>query len=215
LPKNNVEYWSELAQRYDKVVDIVLENDIRSLLNEKLIKEDHLGKVLEFGCGTGYFTKTLVEKSDSVIASDISEEMLLIAKKRLEGLDNLEFRNEDCQMTNFVDETFDTIFSGLVLLFVEDKIKALNESHRILKPKGTLIITNPDPTLLKGFRKLKFFLRSIITYRGNLPPASFLSKKDLIDMFEETGFTVLNLEVIKDISDPSSVPAEYIKVIKS
>jgi ubiquinone/menaquinone biosynthesis C-methylase UbiE len=45
-----------------------------------------------------------------------SDDMLHIAQTRLKGLDNVEFKNENWQETTFADETFDTIFSGLVLL---------------------------------------------------------------------------------------------------
>ena len=212
MTKSKVEYWSQSSQSYDTSVDKALGDNIRPLINAKLQKENYLGKVVEFGCGTGYFTKTLASKSESVIATDFSDDMLMVAKKQLEGFDNVTFKNEDWQHTTFADETFDTIFSGFVIPCVDDKIKAIKESYRILKPEGNVIIANPNIMLLAGLPKFKFLFRSIIAWRGNLPPVSFRSVKDLV---ETTGFYVVSLEVIQDPSDPSSVPVEYVKLIKS
>jgi len=212
MAKSKVEYWSQSSQKYDTSVDKALGDNIRPLINEKLQKENYLGKVVEFGCGTGYFTKTLASKSERVIATDFSDDMLTIAQQQLDGRDNITFQNEDWQHTTFADETFDTIFSGFVVPCVDDKIQAIRESYRILKPHGNLIVANPNIMLLMGFNKFKFLWRSIVAWRGNLPPVSFRSVTDLL---EKTCFTVVSMDVIQDPSDTSSVPVEYVKLIKS
>ncbi len=167
---------------------------------------------MEFGCGTGYFTKTLASKSESVCATDFSDDMLAVAQRQLDGWDNVTFQNEDWQHTAFADETFDTIFSGCVVPCVDDKPQAMRESYRILKPQGTLIVANPNILLLSRFNMFKFLFRSLIAWRANLPPVSFRSVKDLL---EQTGFTVVSMDVIQDPADTSSAPVEYVKLVKS
>jgi ABC-2 type transport system ATP-binding protein len=93
MVKSKVEYWSQSSQSYDTSVDKALGDNIRPLINEKLQKENYLGKVAEFGCGTGYFTKTLASKSESVIATDFSDDMLAIAQRQLDGWDNVTLQN--------------------------------------------------------------------------------------------------------------------------
>ncbi len=212
MKKSKVEYWSKGSQRYDKAVERALGGNVRSLINEKLRHEGDLGTVVEFGCGTGYFTKTLAGQAEYVVATDFSDDMLSIAQTRLEGFDNVEFKNENWQNTSFADETFDTIFSGLVLPFVDDKVEVLKESHRILKPAGRMILADPNVQLLRGFRKLRSLFRTIVAWRGNLPSANFQSVSDLLG---ETHFTLVSLDVIKDSSHPSSTPVEYVKLLKS
>jgi ubiquinone/menaquinone biosynthesis C-methylase UbiE len=212
MTKSKVQYWSQSSQSYDTSVDKALGGNIRPLINEKLQKENYLGKVVEFECGTGYFTKTLASKSESVIATDFSDDMLAVAQQQLDGWDNVTFQNEDWQHTTFADETFDTIFAGFIVPCVEDKPQAIRESYRILKSHGTLIVANPNILLLKRFNLFRFLLRSLIAWRINLPPVSFRSVKDLL---EHTGFTVVSMDVIQDPTDKSSAPVEYVKLVKS
>ncbi len=170
-----------------------------------------MGCVVEFGCGTGYFTKTLAGKADYVVATDFSDDMLQVAHTELRDLDNIELRNENCQATSFADETFDTVFAGFVLPCVEDKVQTLKESERILKPGGRIIIANPNIPLLKGFRLFQFLCRNIIAWHGKLPPVNFTSVGELVG---ETELTLEDIKVIKDPSNPSSAPVEYVTLLK-
>jgi len=57
-------------------------------------ESNNLGRAVEFGCGTGFYTGTLASKADSLLATDISPEMLEIAKQRESGK-NVAFQVED------------------------------------------------------------------------------------------------------------------------
>lgn len=212
MTESKIDYWSESSQGYDKSVDGALGDKIRPLINENLKHEGYLGTVVEFGCGTGYFTKTLAGQAEHVVATDFSDDMLHVAQTQLEGFNNVEFKNENCQNTSFSDETFDTIFAGFVMPCVDNKVAAIKESERILKPGGRIIIANPNVPLLKGFRLFQFLCRNFIAWRGKLPPVSFQSVSELLD---ETNFTLESLDVIKDPSNPSSAPVEYATLLKS
>lgn len=52
-------------------------------------------------------------------------------------------RNEDVQDLTFEDGTFDLVTSNSVLEHVPDDIKAFEECHHVLKPKGVLIFSVP------------------------------------------------------------------------
>lgn len=94
-----IKFWAGLASRYDSAIDTVMEEKIRPKIRKKLNEEENLGKLIELGCGTGYFTKTLADKSESIVSTDISEEMLSIAREKLKGF---EFQVTDCQDLNYV-----------------------------------------------------------------------------------------------------------------
>jgi ubiquinone/menaquinone biosynthesis C-methylase UbiE len=66
------EFWSTVAQKYDRVVDLQIGPATRSMVRERVAKEDRLGKLAEFGCGTGFYTQVLANKADKVVATDIS-----------------------------------------------------------------------------------------------------------------------------------------------
>ncbi|MDI6724179.1 MAG: class I SAM-dependent methyltransferase [Methanobacterium sp.] len=168
MSERNIKFWANVSTRYDTAIDIILGENLRPKILGKLNKEENMGKLIEFGCGSGYFTRTLADKSESLISTDISEEMLKIAKERLKGI---EFQTMDCENCKFNDGTFDTAFMGLVLLFTDNPQKALKESHRILKPEGSLIKADPDISYLSSFGKLKFLFRTLANYR-RIPPTS-------------------------------------------
>jgi len=64
----------------------------------------------------------------------------------------------ECENCKFNDGTFNTAFTGLVLLFTDNPQKALKESHRILKPESSLIIADPDISYLSSFWKAEIFV---------------------------------------------------------
>ncbi len=210
MSEKTIKFWAEISGRYDSFIDQILGEKIRPEILERLNEEENLGKLIEFGCGTGYFTETLAEKSDCIISTDISEEMIEIAKKKIKGID---FRVMDFQDCKFDDSTFDTAFMGLVLLFADDPLIALKESSRILKPEGKLIIADPDISFLTGFGKLKFLLKSLLKYRRIPATSHLLNQKEILDLLGKTGFEITSKEIIQDESSSSSVSANYIKAI--
>ncbi len=208
--KEIIKFWAEMSNRYDSVIDNVLGKKIRPKILEKLNEENNLGKLIELGCGTGYFTKTLADKSESLISTDISEEMLTIAMEKLKGF---EFQAMDCQNLEFDEGTFDTVFMGLVLLFTEPE-KALKESSRVLKHGGLIIIADPDISFLSFYGNLKFRIKALVNYRKIPTTSHMLNQKKILDMLNKTGFEVVSKEIIRDDSDPNYVTVNYIKAIK-
>src|SRR5512147_1219182 len=116
MANDQSEFWSKIAPNYDQVVDLSIGAKTRSMVRERLAKEGGLGKLAEFGCGTGFYTQVLAGKADSVVASDISPRMLALAEERVKAA-NVTFQVEDCQKTSLPDEAFDTAFISLVIHF--------------------------------------------------------------------------------------------------
>ncbi len=202
-----IKFWAELANRYDSAIDNIMGEKIRPKIREKLNKEDNLGNLLELGCGTGYFTETLANKSESIISTDISEKMLSIAREKLKGF---EFQVMDCQDLKFDKGTFDTVFMGLVLLFTQPE-KALKESRRVLKPGGLLIIADPDISSLSFYGNLKFRFKALVNYRKIPTTGHFLNQEKIENMLDNTRFEVVSKEIICDETDLNYVTVNYIK----
>jgi ABC-2 type transport system ATP-binding protein len=209
LAEEFIKFWAELSNRYDSAIDNIMGEKIRPKIGEKLTEEDNLGNLIELGCGTGYFTKTLADKSESIISTDISEEMLSIARENMKGF---EFQVMDCQDIKFDEGTFDTVFMGLVLLFTQPE-KALKESRRILKPGGLLIIADPDISFLSFYGNLKFRFKALVNYRKIPTTDHFLNQEKIVNMLNKTGFEVVSKEIIRDETDPNYVTVNYIKAV--
>lgn len=99
-------------------------------------------KVLELGCGTGYFTKEIVKTGASVTAIDISPDLIKIAKNTLK-CNNVAFKIENAFSTSFLDNSFDCVVGSSILHHLEIN-EALNEVFRVLKPGGSMYFTEPN-----------------------------------------------------------------------
>jgi len=65
------EFWSQVAQKYDRVVDLQIGGKTRSMVRDRVAKEGQLGYLAEFGCGTGFYTKVLADVPDRGLPEDV------------------------------------------------------------------------------------------------------------------------------------------------
>src|SRR5215470_5823022 len=212
-------FWSKVAPSYDRVVDLQIGPATRALVRERLAREGRLGDVVEFGCGTGFYTQVLAERAERVVATDCSPGMLAVAQQRIDAT-NVRFQVEDCQQTTLADGAFDTAFMSLLIHFTEPAA-TLAEMRRILKPGGTLIISNLDPQALGGLARVRCTIR--IAFRGLTgyrvkPPKGhgrdILTESQLRDLLSKIGFEVVSCETIKDASRSSNIPLNYVRAVK-
>lgn len=97
-------------------------------------------EVLNAGCGIGVGSIYIAKKYGCrVVGVDISEKMVAWSRQRAreEGVeDQVEFRTADMLDLPFETGRFDVVFAESVLIFVEDKGKAIKECVRVTKPGG-------------------------------------------------------------------------------
>ena len=220
VTNEQAEFWSNVASKYDRVVDLQIGGKTRSMVRERVAREGELGRLVEFGCGTGFYTELLARRADSLVATDISPGMLDVAKQRVNA-PNVTFRAEDCQRTSLPDGGFDTAFVSLVLHFtVPDRTVA--EMHRILRPGGTLIVVNLDTQALNGVARVRSLAR--IIYQGAVgyrikPPKGFgrnvVTEAQLRQLLDGSGFRVGSAETIRDSSRSSNIPVQYVRAAKT
>ena len=106
-------------------------------------------RVLEVGCGTGWFAaRVLRDLGAEVVAIDQSERMVELA--RAEGVDA---RVGDVQQLAFADDEFDCVAANWMLYHVPDLDRGLTEISRVLRPGGRLVATtNGNDHLLELWR---------------------------------------------------------------
>lgn len=97
--------------------------------------------ILDYGCGNGNHAVSLAKWGGKVIAIDLSESLLEVARKNAQrfGIDKeIEFIKMDCEKLEFPDDSFDIIFDGGTFSSL-DLEKALPELARVLRPGGFLV----------------------------------------------------------------------------
>ena len=99
------------------------------------------GPVLEIACGTGLVTGALRERVDPairIVATDVSAGMLGFARRKLAGLDGLDWREADAMKLPFAAAEFGAVACGFGIMFMPDRAAMLKEARRVLGPGGRL-----------------------------------------------------------------------------
>jgi len=190
-------FWSKSADTYLNDSKYVAGEAVLQTVTDKLLAEHGLGEVVEFGCGTGHFTQIIAPNAEQVVATDLSDEMLAVAREQLKKLPNVAIQKADVEGTTFPSERFDTVFMANVIHVVDDPHAALREGHRILKAGGRLLIVSftvygmtPWARIALGIRYLRKF--GIPKHSRNYSPAG------LAALVESVSFEVKQVQLVGD-----------------
>lgn len=115
---------------------------------------------LDFGCGSGFILLNLasagfISKSYGI---DISLEMLKECKRNAVCTDmNVFLTQGDAEYLPFNSNSFDFIIGHAILHHLPGIDKALKEIHRVLKPQGACIFTEPSRTGSRIIATIQWF----------------------------------------------------------
>lgn len=107
---------------------------------QPLLKEQKIQRALDYGCGTGIFSRYLASNGIEVVGLDISTEMLNRARELSE--DKVIFTNDLAQVSS---SRFDAIFALSVLEYVDDVEKLLRAFASSTNLDGLLVASIPNP----------------------------------------------------------------------
>jgi SAM-dependent methyltransferase len=97
-------------------------------------------KVLDVACGTGVLARAAASRvapGGTVVGLDRNEGMLRVARRATPGI---EWRHGLAEALPFADHAFDAVISQFGLMFFEDRVTALREMRRVLRPGGSLVV---------------------------------------------------------------------------
>lgn len=116
---------------------------VRNIL--KLLKPLEGKKVLDCGCGGGFFANEYSKAGAIVTAVDYSKYAVEFAKDRYP---NLDFRVASCyDLSDFYNQKFDVVTIIDVIEHMGDKNKLFQEVKKVINPNGLLVIsTDIEPT---------------------------------------------------------------------
>lgn len=157
-------------------------------------------KILEIGAGTG-LNFTFYPKSKCAIASELSFEMIEVAKTKTE---TIEIVQADGETLPFPDNSFDAAFATLVFCSIGKPEKAFAELIRVLKAKDRIVLlehVRPNGLLGYVFDVINIFSVALIEDHFNRETAKLAERSGLrIVEIKMKLFGVINLivcEVVK------------------
>jgi len=205
------EMFNRIAPRYDLLNQLLsFRQDLkwRKHLVQKIPYSPN-GVYVDVATGTGdVLIAAAKERTEfsSFIGVDISESMLRIASEKCSRQITevpLEFKIQSAERLSMAADSTDCLSISFGLRNVINKQTAIEEFHRVLKPRGTLLILEffkPQNSVLSWFFRLYFHYilpviggmisdRSAYTY---LPESveGFYSPFQLNEVLRETGFIV-------------------------
>jgi ubiquinone/menaquinone biosynthesis C-methylase UbiE len=186
---SDARFWDRIARKYaaDPIADMA--GYERTLERTRhYLERDHV--VFEFGCGTGTTALKLAPHVGRFVATDISGEMIAIAREKAEAEDGpyAQFEVATPEAASWPDGTFDVALGFNVLHLVEARKAALRGVHRLLKPGGLFISKTP---CLKEMNPIVRMAVPVMQVFGKAPYVAFLSAEDLEREMTAAGFEIL------------------------
>lgn len=168
-------------------------------------------RVLDVACGTGVLARTVrerVEPKGSVVGIDVNESMLAVAKSKAP---EIQWRKANAEKLPFYGDVFDAVVSQFGLMFFEDRLAALREMRRVLRPGGNLAVAVWGPlTDSPGYAAMTELLRRLF---GNEAAAALeapfaLGDKSLLrGLFADASMAAAEITTLKGRARFSSLQA--------
>ena len=186
-------YYSRRAEEYEEIYhrdDPVRQEEQKKI--ENALKETLKGRrVLEIACGTGYWTQFLSETAQSIVAIDIVQEVLEIAKRKQYRCP-ISFHLEDAYNLSFEDDSFDGGLANFWYSHIpKNRIDSfLKGFHRVLKSRSKVFIADNiyipgigGELVKKEGDENTYKLRRLKDGSKNLVLKNYFSTNELVEIF--------------------------------
>ena len=179
------EQFSNVSKKYDSQREYLIPcfKDFYTACLPLVKSLTHAKTVLDIGAGTGLFTQFIYDLNPNMhfTLTDLSSQMLDVAKERFDGLSNFNYVELDFSKAALPGK-YDLIISGLAIHHLEDadKAKLYKNIYQSLNDGGLFI--NADQVAGKNllFDSLyKYYWRETVSTSG-------LDREALIQAFERT-----------------------------
>jgi ubiquinone/menaquinone biosynthesis C-methylase UbiE len=145
-----VKYYRDRAKEYEEIYEWrdPYRQEEQDLMEKTLKDVFKDSRVLDIGCGTGYWTQRISDTAENIVGIDINETVLEIARRKEYGCPT-EYRFMDAYDMDFSEK-----FTGTLATFMlshvprEDISSWLEHVHRFLEPSAMVFIA--DNTYIEG-----------------------------------------------------------------
>jgi ubiquinone/menaquinone biosynthesis C-methylase UbiE len=169
-------FYKYLSKVYDEVNAFIWTEEMRSEAID-LVGIDSDDSVLDIGCGTGFATEGLLERTEHIHGLDQSIHQLEKAWAKFGKHGPVKFYRGDAERLPFRDNVFDVVWSSGSIEYWPNPVEALQECRRVVKPNGTVLIVGPNYPKSTLFQKLADAMML------------FYDEREADRMFREAGFS--------------------------
>lgn len=195
---NTQQAYDQWSDQYD--TNINRTRDLEAISLRTSLANITVMDILEIGCGTGKNSEWLVTKAKTLVAVDLSTEMLAKAKAKLPTTDFIQA--DITGPWNFTNRLFDLVTFSLVLEHIQNLDFIFSETARKLRPGGQVYIGELHPFKQYGGTKARFETENGTTvvdcYTHHI--------SDFINNAKEHGFVLNDLQEWWDTDEKQTVP---------
>ena len=134
-------FYEDFAEQFDAKMDMYdLGRRVEIVFDELLTEDLHGRRLLDAGCGTGWFSKRACERGALVTSLDVGEKLLAQVAKKCDSTRVV----GDVLGLPFDDDQFDFVVCSEVIEHTPTPARAIRELARVLRPNGVAVITVPN-----------------------------------------------------------------------
>jgi ubiquinone/menaquinone biosynthesis C-methylase UbiE len=182
-------FWDRAARKYatDPIKDM---QGYERTLDRVSHWVNSSSTVLEVGCGTGTTALRLAPFVSGVIATDVSSEMVAIAREKatIQACQNVEFSVATIDHAPGPDGAYDAVLAFNVLHLTAERQSAFARVHRLLKTGGVFISKTPCLSEMNPLIRIAVPVMRLV---GKAPYVSFFSATELEAEIVDAGFSII------------------------
>ncbi len=146
--------WSKYFQK-PSFLELTRKNLIHEDLRPLIIKWSGITenmRVLDVGCGTGYFTRFIGESGLDIHLTGIDNDDVFVekAKEITQNSGKYSFLQANALELPFDNDSFDAVVSHTFLTSITDPVKALSEMKRVCKSGGRISSVTPMTVMFEA-----------------------------------------------------------------
>ena len=186
-------FWNRVARKYaaDPIADMAgYEASLER--TRGLLSTAH--DVLEIGCGTGTTALRLAASTGRLLATDISAEMIAIAKEKLasQPTPQLSFALADADVPMFETATYDRVLAFNVLHLISNLDQTLAMAAKALRPGGLFI--SKTACIAEMNPLIPHLVLPLMRAIGKAPHVQCLNEAQLRAALTRQGFQIVSVE---------------------
>lgn len=179
-------YYENISHSQKQAADYLIK------LLDFISKEHH---VLDIGCGTGYLTELIYDKTSFIEGMDISNKMIEIAKSKRPFINFFVGNGESIIYKN----KYDIILTSAVTYYFKNLVGTFKRFHEAIKNNGyyilqaQTIVTPQFTTALNGLLNDSY---TASFYKSFKMPTHQLHLEEYIDILHQSGFEIKHQELV-------------------